>query len=77
MTYLGLYNSQRPVKLLRRVRCMVLERQMEGDGEWLQRNAQAHEGSKERSPCSGLVAVVHLVLHRVMSPEVYPIKSYQ
>ncbi len=71
MTCLGLYD------LVRRVRwCMVLERQMEGDDERLQRNAQAHEGSKELSPCSGLLPVVHLVLHRVMSPEAPPIKSY-
>ena len=70
MTCLGLYD------LVRRVRwCMVLKRKMERDDEWLQRNAQAHEGSKERSPCFGLLAVVHLVLHRVMSPEVHPIES--
>ncbi len=70
MTCLGLYD------LVRRVRwCMVLERQMEGDDERLQRNAQAHEGSKELSPCSDWLPVVHLVLHRVMFPQVHPIKS--
>lgn len=54
---------------------MVLKRKMEGDDERLQRNAQAHEGSKELSPCSGFLPVVHLVLHRMMSPEFIKIQT--